>query len=183
MGLRLKLDLDTNLGFTDKAYIRIETCRINKVQAQIEYTTSCWINKDSADKFYRDYLDEKMPNAEGIVTKEVVFYKDLNDTTGTEVSINNFYKASVVESVEELTPIYEEKEIDKVIPYITFDEEGEELLKEKVVKSLEKIKVREELKERQKINYSLFNNPLEHAYKHLKEQLSKTFPEDKIVKE
>ena len=35
MGLTLKVDLDTSAGSTDQAYIRIETCRINKVQAQV----------------------------------------------------------------------------------------------------------------------------------------------------
>jgi len=180
MGLRLNVDLDTNLGFTKNAYIRIETCRINKVQAQIEYTTSCWINKKSADKFYRKYLDESMPNAEGIITKEVVFYENTNDTTGKEVSIKNFYKASVAEPVKELVPVYEEKEVEKVIPYVTFDKLGEEIIKEKIVKSIEKVQTKEESKERQKINFKLFDNPFEHAYKDLKNQLSKIFPKDKI---
>lgn len=183
MGLRLNIDLDTNLGFTNNAYIRIETCRINKVQAQLEYTTTCWINKTSADKFYRKYLDEPMPNAAGILTKEVVFYKDLNDTDGTEVSIENYYKAPVVELVKEKMPIYENKEIEKVIPYVSFDENGDEVITEKTVKAVEKVIVKEEIKEREKINYSLFDKPLEYAYTHLTEQLSKIFPNSKIVKE
>jgi len=180
MGLRLNVDLDTNLGFTDNAYIRIETCRVNKVQAQIEYTTTCWLNKSSADKFYRKYLDEKMPNAEGLLTKELVFYKDSEDAEGTELTIDNFYKAPAVELVVEKVPIYESKEIDKVIPYVSFDENGDEVVIEKTVKSIEEVIVREETKERQKINFELFDNPFKHAYEDLKKQLSKIFPKDKI---
>ena len=78
MGLVLKVDLDTSGGSTKEAYIRIETCRINKVQAQLEFTTTCWINKKAAGKFYRKYLDDPLTNAGGLIKKEVVYYKDEN---------------------------------------------------------------------------------------------------------
>ena len=183
MGLTLKVDLDTSAGSTKEAYIRIETCRINKVQAQLEFTTTCWINKKKASKFYRKYLDDALTNAGGLIKKEVVFYKDENDIYGSELTIDNYYKVSTVKEVTVEEPIYELQEVEKQVPYISFDENGDEIEKIKVVKEKEKIQIDSKNVKKKLIDYSLMEKPFEFAYKHLKEELSKHFPASKIVKE
>ena len=183
MGLTLKVDLDTSAGSTKEAYIRIETCRINKVQAQLEFTTTCWINKKSAGKFYRKYLDDPLTNAGGLIKKEVVYYKDSKDLKGTELSIENYYKVPVVEEVIIEEPIYEKKLVKKEVPFISFNENGEEIEKTKIVEREEKVQVDAKKIKKKLIDYSLMEKPFEFAYKHLHSELSKFFPKNMIVQE
>ena len=182
MGLVIKVDLDTSRGSTNEAYIRIETCRINKVQAQLEFTTTCWINKKAASKFYRKYLDDPLTNAGGLVNKEVVFYKSKDDVEGTEVGIENYYKVPTVKEVIIEEPIYETKLVVKQVPYISFDENGEEVEKIKTVEREEKVEIRKEKKKKKLIDYSLMEKPFEFAYSYLKEELEKKFGQGNIVK-
>ena len=181
MGLQLNVDLDTNVGATDKAYLRVETCRINKVQAQIEFTTSVWVNKESADKFYRKYLEDPMSNASGLLTREVVYYKDEKDTNGTEVTIDNYFKVPITRQVEVDVPVYETKKVKKVVPYVSFDENGEEVVKEKTVTKNEEVLVETKKEIKNLIDYSLLENPLAYAYEFLKIELAKHFPADSIT--
>ena len=183
MGLVIKAELDTSRGSTKEAYIRIETCRINKVQAQLEFTTTCWINKKAASKFYRKYLDDPLTNAGGLVNKEVVFYKDKDDIDGTEVAIENYYKVPTVNEVTIEEPVYEKKVVVKQVPFISFDENGDEIEKIKTVEREEKVQVDTKTKKRKLIDYSLMNKPFEFAYQYLKEELEKKFGKDKIVKQ
>jgi len=181
MGLQLNVDLDTNVGATKQAYLRLETCRINKVQAQIEFTTSVWVNKESADKFYRKYLDDPMSNASGLLTREVVYYKDETDTKGLEVTLDNYFKVPCVKEVEIEEPVYETKKTSKTVPYVSFDENGEEVVKEKVVEKEEQVQVGVNKIKKLLIDYSLMENPIAFAYEFLKQELSKHFPSESIT--
>ena len=181
MGLTIKVDLDTSAGSTDQAYIRIETCRINKVQAQLEYTTTCWVNKKRASKFYRKYLYDPLTNAGGMIKREVVYYSDSEDLDGKEITLDNYFKVSTVNEVTVEEPIYEKQVVVKKVPYVSFDENGDEVEKIKIVEREEDVQVDTISKKRKLIDYSLMEKPFELAYKHLKDELSKHFPEDKIV--
>lgn len=181
MGLQINVDLDTNLGPTDEAYIRIETCRINKIQAQLEFTTTTWVDKDSADKFYRKYIDDPLTNSNGLLTKEVVYYKNQDDKSGTEVVIENYYKVKTVKTVTVEDPIYDIKITTKTVPYVSFDENGEEVIKEKEIEQEEKVQIGSNKVEKQLIDYTLMEKPFELAYEHLKAELSKTFPLESLV--
>lgn len=181
MGLVIKTELDTSRGSTKEAYIRIETCRINKVQAQLEFTTTCWLNKNAASKFYRKYLDDPLTNAGGLINKEVVFYKNKDDVEGTEMVIENYYKVPTVVEVTVDEPIYEKKVVKKQVPYISFDENGDEVEKIKTVEREEKVQVDTKTIKRKLIDYSLMEKPFEFAYQYLKEELEKKFGK-KIIK-
>ena len=181
MGLQLNVDLDTNVGATKQAYLRLETCRINKVQAQIEFTTSVWVNKESADKFYRKYVDDPLTNASGLLTREVVYYKDDFDSKGVQVILDNYFKVPCVTEVEVEEPIYENQKTSKTVPYISFDENGEEVVKEKVVEKVEQVQVGIDKIKKQLIDYSLMENPITFAYEFLKYELSKHFPSESIT--
>jgi len=45
MGLQINVDLDTNRGQTNEAYILLESVRFNRVNTRVEFTTSLWLNK------------------------------------------------------------------------------------------------------------------------------------------
>jgi len=180
MGLRLNVDLDTNRGQTNEAYIKIETVRFNRVLTRIEYTTSCWVNKQAADAFEKKYVDDPLGSSQGLLTKEVVYYKDENDVEGEEVTIENYYTAEICreESVE--TPIYEEKEIKKLVPYVSFDENGDEVIKEKEVTKKEKVQVDSKVEIKKLVDFSLIDNIFDFTYQSLVKELSNIFPEDKL---
>jgi len=180
MGLRLNVDLDTNRGQTSEAYIKVETVRFNRVQTRIEFTTSCWVNKESADAFDKKYVDDPLGSSIGLLTKEVVYYEDENDVEGTEVSIENFYTQQIYREETVETPIYENKEVTKLVPYVSFDENGDEVIKEKEVVKTEKVQVDTKTETKKLVDFSLIDNIFDFTYKALKQELSKIFPEDKI---
>ena len=183
MGLVLKVDLDTSGGSTKEAYIRIETCRINKVQAQLEFTTTCWINKKAAGKFYRKYLSDPLTNAGGLIKQEVVYYSDAADINGTEVVLANYYKVPLTTGITVEEPIFEKQFVKKEVPYVSFDENGDEIEKIKIVTKEVDVQVGSNKIKKQLIDYSLMERPFELAYKHLKNELAKYFPKSSIVKE
>jgi len=180
MGLRLNVDLDTNRGQTNEAYIRIETVRFNRVQTRIEFTTSCWVNKEAADAFDKKYVDDPLGSSVGLVTKEVVYYEDENDVKGTEVTIENFYTETISREENIEIPIYEEKEVTKLVPYVSFDENGDEVIKEKEVTKKEKVQVDSKTEIKQVVDFSLVDDIFEFTFNALKKHLSKVLPEDKL---
>ena len=180
MGLCLKVDLETNRGQTNEAYIRLETVRINRVNTRVEYTTSCWINKEAAQAFEKKYIGDPLGSSAGIMTQEVVYYTGPDDVDGTEVTIPNYFTSDIYREVEEVTPIYEEKEVIKTVPYVSFDENGDEVVKEKEVTKVEKVQVDEKVEIKKLFDLTLVDSIFEFTYKQLKKELSKIFPEDKI---
>lgn len=182
MGLRLNVDLETNRGQTNEAYIKIETIRFNRVNTRVEYTTSCWVNKKAADAFNKKYIDDPLGSSAGILTQEVVYYTGPDDVEGTELTVPNFYTSEIYREVEVTTPIYEEQEVTKTVPYISFDEEGNEVQKEKEVTKVEQVKIDEKVEVKKLFDMKLVENIFEFTYKALKGELSKIFPEDKIEK-
>lgn len=180
MGLRLNVDSDTNRGQTGEAYIKVETVRFNRVQTRVEFTTSCWVNKEAADAFDKKYVDDPLGSSVGLLTKEVVYYKDEKDVEGTEVTIENFYTQQIYREEKVETPIYEDKEVLKLVPYVSFDENGDEVVKEKEVVKTEKVQVDTKTEIKKLVDFSLVNNIFEFTYNALKKELSNIFPEDKI---
>ena len=180
MGLRLNVDLDTNRGQTGEAYIKVETIRFNRVQTRVEFTTSCWVNKEAADAFDKKYVDDPLGSSVGLLTKEVVYYEDENDVKGTEVTIENYYTAEIYREIEVETPIYEEKEVTKLIPYVSFDENGDEVIKEKEVSKIEKVQVDSKKEIKKLVDFSLVDNIFDFAYQSLINELTSFFPKDKL---
>ena len=95
--------------------------------------------------------------------------------------IENYYKVPTVVEVTVDEPIYEKKVVKKQVPYISFDENGDEVEKIKTVEREEKVQVDTKTKKRKLIDYSLMEKPFEFAYQYLKEELEKKFGK-KIIK-
>lgn len=180
MGLRLNVDLDTNRGQTDEAYIILETIRFNRANTRIEFTISLWINRAAAYNFQKKYVGDPLGSSEGMLQREVIYYKDAKDTKGTEITLDNYFMADIAKEEEVITPIYEEKEVTKKVPFVTFDEEGNEIIKEKKITKLEKVKVGENKEIKQMFDTSLVHNIFDYTYKELRKILSKHFPIEKL---
>lgn len=180
MGLRLNVDLDTNRGQTNEAYIRIETIRFNRVLCRVEFTTSCWINKEAADGFDRKYIGDPLGSSQGILTKEVVYYESKDDVEGKEVVIDNYYTCEIYREEVTETPVYEQKIVVKSIPYVTFDDDGEEVIVEKQVKKLERVQTGVNTQIKKIVDFSIVNNIFDFTNQALFNELSKIFPKDKL---
>lgn len=180
MGLRLNVDLDTNRGQTNEAYIRIETIRFNRVMCRIEFTTSCWLNKELADGFDRKHIGDPLGSSQGILTKEVVYYESKDDVEGKEVEIQNYYTCEIYREEIIEKPIYEDQIVTKTIPYVTFDDDGEEVIVEKQVKKMERVQVGIDTQVRKVVDFSIVENMFDFANQALFNELSKIFPKDKL---
>ena len=92
----------------------------------------------------------------------------------------NFLTTPLVSIKEVEKPIYEVQELEKEAPYVSFDENGEELIKYRKVIKEEKVRVGVEKIEEEVIDSTLTNDIFGFCYNHTKKVLTKWLPEDKI---
>lgn len=180
MGLRLNVELDTNRGATNEAYIILETVRFNRVNTRVEFTTSFWVNKQAAEAFQKKEVGGELGSSEGMLQREVIYYKDKEDYEGTEITLPNYFMADVFRKKVIKEPLYEEKEVEKEVPFVSFDEEGNEVIKKRKIIKLEQVKVGENKIEKKLFDTSVISNIFEYTYIQLKEQLTQYFPADKL---
>ena len=176
MGIIINAEIETNQGPTENLYIRIDSWKINRTVGDITFTTTSWINKEYADNFLRSYYDEPLRSALGLVSARLVYYKDPK-SDGEELNIDNLYKVPMYEDIEVEEPIYEGKEVSKEVPYVSFDENGEEITLYKTVTKKQKVQVGTKKEMKKVMNYSVINRLEEFCYDHLEKDLQRYFPE------
>ena len=181
MGFILEVDLETSSGPTEEAYVRIDNYRFNKVTSELNITTTTWLDINKAHEFNREYLEDDLKNAQGLIGSKIIYYKDKDDE-GEEINIPNQFKSSVTEEVKVVIPHYEEKEVLKSKPHISFDKNGNEVTKYKDVIETEKFKVNETVEIKKKVNNEALTNMFEYSYNVLRSELEKMFPANKIIK-
>lgn len=179
MGFILNVDLETSAGPTHEAYIRIDNYRFNKVTSELTVTTTCWLSSQKAHSFNRQSIDEPLKNAVGLIGSKVLYYPD-DVSEGVEIDIPNLFKGHIVEKQVVVTPIYENKVVNKEVPYISFDEMGEEITLMRTITESEKVKVGENKEVKEVINPELLSNLYDFSYKLVKNKLKELIPEDKI---
>ena len=179
MGILIDSQIETSQGPTSNLYFRIDSWKINRSVGDITFTTTSWVSKKFADNFLRSYYDEPLRNAIGLVSSRVIFYEE-NDTIGTEMIIDNLYKVPMYEEVEVDEPIYGVKETSKEVPYVSFDENGEEITLYKTVTQKEKVQTGTEKVLKKVMDYSIVNRLEEFCYDHLAEKLEHFFPKEII---
>lgn len=179
MGLLLNVDLETSLGPTQEAYVSIEGIRANRASGKIMFTTTTWIDKEAASNFYKNYYEDGGNNAVGMIASNILYFKD-SDNEGIELNIPNFYEIPMgtLQTIEQ--PVYEDRETSKEVPYISFDEEGNELTLYRTVTSKEKVQVGTEKMVKTVLDKSIMDNLASYCYKHLTEKMEELFPSEKI---
>ena len=88
----------------------------------------------------------------------------------------------MVEKKEVEEDVFETIKVKKEVPYVSFDENGDEITLYRTVEADEKKKVRTEKTVKEVIDYSMINNLEEVCYNHVVKILSEVIPKDKIVK-
>ena len=181
MGLKISCELETSSGPTDELYIRIDTWKINRSVSEIRFTTTSWLNKKFGKDINRQYTSEPYNNAIGLVSSKVICYDNSED--GEEKEIVNLYKFPIATKKKVTIPIYEEQSFQKEVPYISFNEEGEELTLYRTVEEKKNVKVGDKQEVREVIDTSIIDNLTKVSYEHLASELGKLFPKDKIIKD
>ena len=181
MGYVLNADLETSLGPTQELYVRVEGFTFNKVTAQLSFQITYWIDRDHAIKFNKVYLEEENKNAKGLIQNKVIYFDD-EESEGKELELKQFYKVLVANEQEIEVPQYEEQNVRLEVPYISFDENGDENTKHREVIRKKKVQVSTNIETRSVIDVKAFNNIYGYCYAKLKDYLSTFLPEEAIVK-
>jgi hypothetical protein len=181
MGYVLNADLETSLGPTQELYVRVEGFTFNKVTAQLSFQITYWVDREKAIKFNKIFLEEPNKNAKGLIQNKVIHFAD-DEEEGKELELSQFEKVLVANEDEIEIPIFEEQDVRKDVPYISFDENGDEITKYREVIRKQKVQVGMKKEVRSVIDVKAFNNIYEYCYKKLHEYLSTLFPLEQIVK-
>jgi hypothetical protein len=180
MGFVVNIDLETNLGKTEQMYCRIESFTFNKLTADLGFQITYWINRDACIKCSRLFIGDEIKNQSGLIHNKVISFE--NNVKGDEIVLEQFLvvKASKIDTVN--IPILEKRMVSKEVPYISFDELGEEITAYRKVETEEYVEVGKKEETKEIIDYSLINNIYDFMYKKLREYLSNKFSSENIKK-
>jgi hypothetical protein len=181
MGIRLQVDLETNRGPTNELFIRIDHFKINRTVAKIVFTTTLWLNKELADNSLKKLADDPIQPSKGLVNPKVIYY-DGPESEGVNATFQELYNVSLAIDEKVEKDIFESRKVKKEIPYVSFDENGDEITLYRTKEVEEKYKVGTETKDVKIIDYSILNRLEEFCYNHVVKTLSGVIPKDKIEK-
>lgn len=181
MGIRLQVDLETNRGPTNELYIRIDHFKINRTVAKIGISTTLWLNKELADRTLKRSANDPIQPSIGLVNPKVIYYPD-SESDGIEATFQEFYEIPMIEKKEVEEDIFEIIKVTKEVPYVSFDENGEEITLYRTVEADEKKKVGTEKTVKEIVDYTIVNRLEEFCYNHVVKKLSEVLPENKIEK-
>jgi len=179
MGFVLNVDLETSEGPSQEVYVRIESLTYNKTTSEIRFQISYWQNRDKAIRFNRTYLQEEKNNAVGLIQEGVIYFKD-EKSDGVQITFNQHMKVYTVVEEEVEIPIYENKQITKEVPYVSFDDNGDELILYRTVNLEEQVQTGTSKKVEQVISGGVLDDTFGFCYGKIYEELLRYFPKDKI---
>jgi len=181
MGLLIKADLETSAGSTENAYARIDTYRVDKVSSRVGFAITYWKNEKAAHKFNREYLEDKLKNATGLFANKVVLYNS-DSPDGDEIDLPTFLRINLTRKEEVEIPIIENVQEERSIPYVSFNENGDEVTKYRtVVENVEK-QVGTEVKVKEIIDNNLISDLPKLCYDYLKQEIIKALPGVEVIK-
>lgn len=180
MGFIINADIDTKLGPTNKMYIRIESFTFNKVMSELYFQITYWINEYESINFNKKILDDGDKNAEGLIGNKIILYQNKLDNIGESIELPLFIKTTPTIKKNIEIPIYKNKKIKKEIPYVSFDENGEEITAYRIVDEVvtEIVGYKKEVKD--VIDNSLMENIYTFMYQKLHSELLNYFAEECI---
>lgn len=182
MGLVIDLDLETNLGPSHEVFASIDSIRVNKTLAEVRFSCTYWLEESYSKSFFRTFLEDELNNAKGQVSQNIIFYED-ETSDGEELTLPNFFaNIPLAKKVEVEVPTVEKVTVERKVPYVSFDEDGNEISLEKIIQEeVEKVTGYKK-EEKSLIDYSAINSIEDFCYIYLREELGKILPIDKIKK-
>jgi len=180
MGFIIDVDLETNQGPSHEVYVRIESIVINRVTAKVRLQLTYWIDEDHAIAANKVFADDEQRAYHGLVQERVLYFED-EESEGVEILLPHMVEEDLAREKTVETPVFEEKEVTKEVPYVSFDENGDEITLYRTVTSTERVKVGVTTETRNVIDPSLACDIYSFGYSKIKKMLEERFPADKIV--
>lgn len=180
MGFVLDVDLETSQGPSHEVYVRVESFSFNKVTSYMQFQITYWLNRDAAIRFNREYLDQETRNAKGLIQERLIYFENPNDN-GKDLILPHHMKVPVVRVEEVDEPIFETVTKEIEVPYVSFDAEGNEVTKYRVIHKEEKAQTGSIKKVKEVIDTAQLSDTLGFCYGKIKEMLSEFIPESKIL--
>ena len=164
MGLRVKLDIDTFEGPAQSIYCRIDQMVIQRSANRIIVSLAYFLDKD------KTLPDDQLPYT-------ILHYNDTQDNP-EEVRLPNNIKIDLSQSTIMKEPIYKKQKVKEKVPYVSFDENGDELTKYREVEVEKNVKVGEEENEVSIPVYDAIQKDIfGYCYRKIEEHLNDTFKE------
>lgn len=180
MGFILDVDLETSEGPSHEVYVRVESFTFNKVTSMVQFQITYWQDRNHAIRFNRITLDEPSRNANGLIQERVLYFEN-ESSDGVEVLFPHHMKVPLVTRTEVESPKIELREVEKEVPYVSFDENGDEITKYRKVIKEERVVVGTQVEVKERIDHSLLGSLMEFIYGKIKEKLSEFIPAEKII--
>jgi len=181
MGIRLQVDLETNRGPTDELYIRIDHYRINRTVGKIKFSSTLWLNKELADQTLKEFADDPIKPSIGLVNPKVIYYPN-KKSEGLDVTFTELYEVPLVVEKDIKKDIIETVKVKKEVPYISFDDNGDEITLYRTVEVEEDKVVGVETITKKIVDFTILNKFEKFCYNHIVEKLSEVIPKNKIEK-
>lgn len=163
MGLLFNLDTDTVKGPSESIYCRIDQITIQKDANRIIVSLIYFKDIDQSSRI-------------DCISYEVIVYEN-DDTEGREIRLPSVLKLDLSEKVTIKEPIYKQELVKEKVPYVSFNDLGDEITKYREVEVEKNIKVGEEEKEVSIPAYTAIQKDIfGFCYGKIKENLLKTFP-------
>ena len=149
MGLRLNVDLEMSAGPSQEVYARVESISYNKFTAAVMFQITYWVDQNHAIKATKTFLDEEQRNMVGLIYDRVMYYP-IGNAEEVEIFLPQYMDVSAVNEEEVDIPIYETKLTKREVPYVSFDENGEEVTLYRTVTEEKQVQVgvKKEVKKR-----------------------------------
>tara|TARA_B100002019_G_C21236759_1_gene583171 strand:+ start:763 stop:1275 length:513 start_codon:yes stop_codon:yes gene_type:complete len=130
MGLVIKGDFETERGQAEKIYVRLEQFTFRKLINRIDASFTYWLSSNDTDDNHKSIINS------------FVLYD--NNSEGDEINLPNSIQISTLEKKKELKPIYKIQKVEEKVPYVSFDENGDEITKYRAINVEKKVKVGDE---------------------------------------
>ena len=107
-------------------------------------------------------------------------YYDSPSSDGKELELSQYIKSQVAEEREVDIPEYGEEDVTEKVPYVSFDENGDEVIKYRDVIKQKTVLKGTKKEKRTVIDLKAFDNLYEYCYRRLYEYLTRFISEEKI---
>ena len=179
MGLLIKGDFETNFGKISEIYLRVESLYFNRPTGKINFSITHWLDKKSADEFSKVYTDDLPKQNKNNIDERILIFNE--DKNSTEFLFKHSYEVFLATEKEIEVPIYSTIIEEVEIPYISFNENGDEINKVRIEEQEKKVQTGTEKITKQVIDLYLLQNVLEFCYNTIKQDLVSTFGQENLI--
>ena len=179
MGLLVKGDFETNFGKISELYLRVESIYFNRPSGKLNFSITHWLDKQYADEYTKLYADDEDKKNRNNIDERILIFK--KDGSVKEFLFKHSYEVFLATEKEIEVPIYDMVVKEVEIPYISFDENGDEIQKVRIEEQETKTQVGTEKVTKQVIDLYLLENVLQFCYNTIKQDLVSTFGEKNLI--